>query len=65
MKAFISGKIANLTDGFCDHIARQRNDQIMFLRQRNKNIRGDPPLTGVIPAQQDLHADAFLRAGIE
>ena len=36
----------------------------MFFCQRDKHLRGDPTLTGVIPAQQDLHASARLGAGI-
>ena len=36
----------------------------MFFRQRNKHFRGDPPLSRVIPAQQNFNADARLRTGI-
>ncbi|MNZ90875.1 hypothetical protein D3C78_1098460 [compost metagenome] len=65
MKSLVGREIANLADRFGHHVARQGNNQIMFLRQRNKYVRRYPALTGIVPAQKDLHADAFLRAGIE
>ena len=58
-------KIANLTHRLVNDVTCEGDNQVVLFGERNKNVRGDPSLTGVVPAQQDLHPHAFLRAGIQ
>ena len=60
MEARIRREYRQLAYGFRDDIAGEGNNQIMFLSQGDKHVRGDPPLARIVPAQQDLHADALL-----
>ena len=57
-------EIAYLPHRFADDVAGKRNNQVMFFGQRDKDIGRNPSLTRVVPAQEDLDADAFPGAGI-
>lgn len=58
-------EIAYLPHRFADDVAGKRNNQVMFFGQRDKDIGRNPSLTRVVPAQEDLDADAFPGAGIQ
>ncbi len=64
VKTGAGGEIAYLAYRFGDDIPGEGNNQVMFFGQRDKHVRGDPPLARVIPAQQNFDPDARLSSGI-
>ncbi|SUB16453.1 Uncharacterised protein [Pantoea agglomerans] len=52
MERGIVGNCGKLSHHLIQYKARQRFDQVLSLGQGNKDIRCNPALTGIMPAQQ-------------
>ena len=64
VKMAVARKSVQAASGFGNHIAGERDDQIIAFGDGDKYLRRNRPTSGIIPAQQDLHPAAAAAARI-
>ena len=64
VKMAVARESVQAASGFGNHIAGERDDQIIAFGDGDKYLRRNRPTAGIIPAQQDLHPAAAAAARI-
>ena len=64
LKRAVVGKQMQFFRRFANDIAGKGNNQVLRFRNRDKHVRLYPAHSGIVPAEQDLNADAALHTGV-